>query len=101
MTHGYLRASDQERRPRRSRDRSCYRSSKLVMRVRFPSPAPIVPAQVRGMIIAFRMIFTTPGCARVPVASDLLVPLRLFLASRRTFPMPGAMASSRSRVACS
>jgi hypothetical protein len=27
--------------------------SKLVMRVRFPSPAPIAPAQVRGMITAF------------------------------------------------
>jgi hypothetical protein len=38
-TDGDSRASDQDPHPRRSRGRSCYRSSKLVMRVRFPSPA--------------------------------------------------------------
>ena len=67
-THGNSRPSDQDRRPRRSRGRSCYRSSKLVMPVRSRSPAPRNPAQVRGMILLFLAIFRTPGYGRVPVA---------------------------------
>ena len=81
--------------------------SKLVMRVRFPSPALSVPAQVMGMIIGFLKNLHEarfrPRARCVPDGSSLPAPpsvVALRRACRSSLPMPAAIASSRSWVAC-
>jgi hypothetical protein len=51
VTHGHSRASDQDRLSRWSRGRSCYRSSKLVMR-EFDSLRPLSLSLTRSGIQA-------------------------------------------------
>jgi hypothetical protein len=74
--------------------------SKLVMRVRFPSPAPPTNPRSGGMPASPHPDIKTPCPSSVPVASDrlLLVPFRLDDANAS--PMAAAIASSRSLVAC-
>ena len=80
--------------------------SKLVMRVRFPSPALMVSPQVSGILHFFSRYFydarsglrarsVPDGFGVLPV---FLVPA--FLASVKSLPVPAAIFWSRSRVAC-
>jgi hypothetical protein len=49
VTHGQVGADDQDRRSRRSAAKLGDRTSKLVMRVRFPSSALMVPELLSGV----------------------------------------------------
>jgi len=64
VTHGQSPAADQDRRSRRSAARPRDRSSKLVMRVRFPSPALLLLSQVSGR---FRVFETWLGVRLIAV----------------------------------
>jgi hypothetical protein len=53
VTHGQVSASDQHRRSRRSARKPSDRTSKLVMRVRFPSSALKVSGLIKALIRVF------------------------------------------------
>jgi|HubBroStandDraft_1064217.scaffolds.fasta_scaffold08077_5 hypothetical protein len=91
VTHGQEHPAELHRRFRWSPDVACYRSSKLVMRVRFPSPAPPGHRHL-SKAFEFRQRRIIHGPDHSEAAGER--------ASRRNWPRPSVIALSRSRLAC-
>ena len=104
VTHGQVDAGEQDRRSRRSADIPGDQTSKLVMRVRFPSSALMVPRLISRIFRLFsRCCYDARLGSRARCAPDRLESVSVllaldFFASANCLPMPAAIFWSRYRI---